>query len=130
MNGIANSIVAWLFYGVEYVVLPAMTLWGWVRWLRRPKERTLPSASSLIGFALATVSIVLIVSSVLYARSVGGFPYGDPRLMRIMSCGGVLSLGSAAFAIGGVWGASSLRWFALVCALATLFFWFAAGIAE
>jgi hypothetical protein len=67
---------------------------------------------------------------VLYARSIGGFQYYDPRLMRIFRWSSLLSLGALGFAIGGAWRPNSLRWHALACAVATSFFWIATAEQE
>jgi hypothetical protein len=48
---------------------------------------TLFSVLSLIGFTLASASGLLAVSSVLYAHAIGGFPFYDPRLLRIYRWG-------------------------------------------
>jgi hypothetical protein len=53
-------------------------IWGWGCWFRLMQPRTLPSILSLIGFTLATASGLLAVSSVLYAHSIGSFPFYDP----------------------------------------------------
>ena len=57
---------------------------------------------SLIGFVLATASGLLALSSVVYAHVIGGFPYYDPRLLRIYAWGGVLSLSGIVFGIFAV----------------------------
>jgi len=64
-HGALESVVVVLFAVGVYVGLPALMIWGWVRWFRRTQPRTLPSILSLIGFTLATASGVLAVSSVL-----------------------------------------------------------------
>jgi hypothetical protein len=113
-----------------YVGLPALLIWGWIRWFRRTQPRTLPSILSLIGLALATASAMLAVSSVLYAHTIGGFPYYDPRLLRIYRWGGLLSLSGIVFGIGGVWRPGPVRWLAPVCSLGTALFWFASAMGE
>jgi hypothetical protein len=50
------------------LVTPAMLIWGWVRWARRSKSRTLTSLSSLSGFVLATSSTLLAITSLAYAH--------------------------------------------------------------
>jgi hypothetical protein len=104
-HGAVQSIAMVLFAVGVYVGLPVLTIWGWVRWFSRTQQRTLPSILSLIGFALATASGLLAVSSVLYAHVIGGFPYYDPRLMRIYAWGGMLSLAGIVFGIAGAAGA-------------------------
>src|ERR1700722_7080666 len=85
-----------------FLVAPIALIWGWARWVRLPKLRTVPSLLSLIGFVLATASALLAVSAVAYAFVVH-FPYYDPLLLRIYRLGVLLSLGGIVFGIGGVW---------------------------
>ena len=58
-HGIIESVVVVLFTVGFYVGLPALMIWGWAGWFRRPQPRTLPSILSLIGLALATASGLL-----------------------------------------------------------------------
>jgi hypothetical protein len=113
-----------------YVGLPALVIWGWIRWYRRTQPRTLLSILSLIGLVLATASAMLGVSSVLYAHAIGGFPYYDPRLLRIYRGGGLLSLSGIVFGIAGAWRPSPVRWLAPVCSVGTLLFWLASAMGE
>jgi hypothetical protein len=130
MRGLADSIAGALFVIVEYGIAPAVLLWGWVRWYKRPKPRTLFPILSFVGFVLATASAVVALLTVAYANSIGGFPHYDPRLMKIFRWASVLSLTASAFAIAGVWRPGPLRWHALACAIATLLFWFEAAMGE
>jgi hypothetical protein len=129
-HGIIESVVVVLFTVGFYVGLPALMIWGWAGWFRRPQPRTLPSILSLIGLALATASGLLAVSSVMYEHAIGGFPFYDPRLLRIYRWGGLLSLSGIVFGIGGVWRPGPVRWLAPVCSLGTLLFWFASAMGE
>src|SRR5271154_302195 len=99
MHGLAESIASATFVIVEYAGVPALLIWGWVRWFRRPKPRTLFPILSFVGFAFATASVVLAGSSILYANFIGGFAYYDPRLMRIFLFGFMLSAAASAFGI-------------------------------
>jgi hypothetical protein len=81
------------------------------------------SVLSLIGFALATVSESLAISTVVYAKVKGGFEYYDPSLMKIYARGTLLSIVGLALAAVGVWRPSSLRWHALACTFGTLLYW-------
>jgi hypothetical protein len=113
-----------------YFLLPVVIVWGWARWIRRSKTLTITAGLSLAGFALATASGLLGVISVVYASWTGGFPFYDPRLMRIIRWGSLLSLVAFVFSLGGIWRSNSLRWIAPISALGTFFFWFASAIAE
>jgi hypothetical protein len=125
-----ESVLLILFALTVYAGMPALMVWGWVRWSRRTQPRTVFSILSLIGFTLATTSGLLAVSSLLYAHAIGGFPFYDPRLLRIYRWGGLLSLSGIVFGIGGVWRPSPVRWLAPVCSVGTLLFWFASAIGE
>ncbi len=87
MHKAAESILVVLLAVGFYVGLPAVMIWGWVRWLKHKQPRTPFSILSLIGFALATASGLLAASSVLYAHAIGGFPFYDPLLLRIYRWG-------------------------------------------
>jgi len=126
----ATSVLLFPFALVLYAGIPALMVWGWARWFGRTQPRTLPAILSLIGFALATASGLLAVSSVVYAHVIGGFPYYDPRLLRIYAWGGVLSLSGIVFGIAGIWRPGPLRWHAPACSLGTLLFWFVSAMGE
>ncbi|HLJ29053.1 MAG TPA: hypothetical protein VKY85_20250 [Candidatus Angelobacter sp.] len=112
------------------IALPAVMIWGWVRWAKHREPRTAFSTLSLVGFALGTVSGLLAIVAMLYARVVGGFSFYDPALMKIYRWGALLSVTAMVFAIIGLWRPSSLRWHAPVCAVGTLVFWLAAAAGE
>jgi hypothetical protein len=126
----AGEILIVLFRVAFYVGVPALLIWGWIRWFRRTQPRTLLSILSSIGLALATASAILAVSSVLYAHAIGGFPYYDPRLLRMYRWGGWLSLSGLVLGIAGVWRPGPVRWLAPVCSLGTALFWFASAMGE
>jgi hypothetical protein len=129
-HGAVESIVMVLFAVGVYVGLPVLIIWGWARWFSRTQPRTLPSILSLIGFILATASGLLALASVLYAHAIGGFPYYDPRLLRIYAWGGLLSLSGIVFGIAGVWRPGPVRWLAPACSFGTLLFWFVSAMGE
>ena len=112
-----------LFVISTYMFLPAAIIWGWIRWIKYEKARSVISYLATIGFALATSSALLAVSAILYANHIGGFPFYDPRLLRIYRWGCLLSLTGFLFAIGGVWKSNPLRWLAPVCTFGTLLYW-------
>jgi hypothetical protein len=125
-----NGLLAIGLFLAGYVLSPTILIWGWVRWTRLPKQRTVTSALSLLAFVLATLSALVAVSGLIYSLAIGGFPYYDPRLMKIMAVGGLLSVGGLTFSLAGIWRSSSLRWHAPVSAIATLAFWLAAAAGE
>ena len=128
-NSAIPTLLALTGIGLE-IGLPALVIWGWVRWFKRQQPRTLLSTLSLIGFVLATASTVLAFTSVLYSIAVGGFPYYDPLLLKIYRWGSFLSLSGIVFAISGIWRPGPLRWHAPACAIGMLLFWFAMAIGE
>jgi hypothetical protein len=80
---------------------------------------------SFAGFTLSTASALLAVASAIYGHFIGGFPYYDPRLLKIYFWGLIVSLAALLLGLTGVWRPSALRWHALICAFGTLVYWFA-----
>lgn len=119
-----------VLFTLVLIASPNVILWGWVRWLRRSQPLSLMASLSLAGLALATASAVLAITSVLYARAVGGFPFFDPSLLRIYRWGAMLSLLGIGLAVIGVWKPNPVRWHALACAAGTLVFWIVAAEGE
>ena len=131
MRNAISTTVAFLLLTFFYVIVPALTVWGWIRWARRPRTGGFASIASLISFALATASALLAAASIIRAHEIGGFPYYDPRLLRIYRQGFHLSAGAFLFSFGGLWGGSNpLRWHAIVCAVGNALFWFSAAMGE
>ena len=130
MHGATQTLLLVLYVVLIYLALPAAIIWGWVRWSKRVQPPTLTSVLSVIGFALATASSLLAVSSVLYAHAIGGFGFYDPLLMRIYRWGALLSSSSFAFGLSGVWRPGPLRWHTPLCAIGTFLFWFGAAMGE
>jgi hypothetical protein len=91
MMGASNLIISGTLAALGYVLAPIMLVWGWARWTQRSKPRTVPSILSLLGFVLASTSALLAVSAIAYAQ-IHAFPYYDPKLMKIMATGVLLSL--------------------------------------
>jgi hypothetical protein len=119
------SVILFVLFGVGgYVAAPALLVWGWARWVRRPKQRTLFSILSLIGFAFATVSAFFAVALVVYSRSLGGglHHFDDRLFMKIFRSGELISRIGIISGILGVWRLSALRWHAPACAIGTLMF--------
>src|SRR5580704_11923461 len=126
MSNLTAGLVVVLFYGAIAFVLVT----GWVRWARQSQPRNAFSYIALIGFSLANVSLIIAAAGIIYARKIGGFPYYDPRLMRLFRWGGTFSLGGLPFSAVGVWRRSALRWYAVALSILTLFFWFASAAGE
>jgi hypothetical protein len=129
MNEILEITLSVAVIGI-YIAMPLMVIWGWVRWANHAHIRSLSSILSLIGFSLATASGILAVSSLIYAHTIGGFPFYDPLLLRIYRIGDLLSLTGILFSLSGAWRPSPLRWHAPICCTGTLLFWFASAMGE
>jgi hypothetical protein len=116
----------------SFLTLPAIIIWGWMRWARAKSRHPedLCSILSLISFVLSSASASLAASGILYAWFVHPFPFYDPVLMKIYAVGGLLSAASVLFAAGGVWKANPLRWHAAASGIGMLLFWFASAVGE
>src|SRR5260370_26772620 len=114
-----------------WIVTPVTLIWGWVRWMKTPKSKTVSSIFSLSGFLLATSSALLAISSVIYAHILpNGVPFYDPSLMRIYRWGALLSAAGFCLGIGGVWRKNALRWHSPIGAFGMLAFWLLAAEGE
>ena len=111
-----------------YLVAPLTLIWGWIRWVARPKSWS-SSILSLIGFTFATASAALAISVVLYAHA-HHFGYYDPLLLQIFRWGGLLSIAGILFGVLGWWRENPLRWHSPICAIGTLAFWLIAAGGE
>lgn len=115
---------------IGFLASPIMLAWGWIRFAKLPRLGTVGSILSLIGLILATASAALAVSSIGYAIVIRGFPYYDPRLMRIFRWGIFLSLGGIVLGTGGIGKRTSPRWHVPVSAVRMLVFWIVAAEGE
>jgi len=115
---------------IGYLASPVALVWGWIRWINLPKLRTVSSILSFAGFILATASALLGIFIIVHAQTTGGYPFYDPRAMRIYALGTLLALGGIILGIGGIWRPSSLRWHAPVSGLGMLAFWILAAEGE
>ena len=127
------NIAMKVLFGTLLVVgmaTPGLLVWGWVRWLNRPNERARPILLSFAGFVFATASALLALSTIAYSYSIGGFPFYDPRLLKIFGVGLLLSVIAVALSSLGAVRSNFLRWHALWGSLGTLMFWIAAMAGE
>jgi hypothetical protein len=119
-----------LFFGIlvfgGFLAAPILLIWGWARWMHRPSQRDNSTILSLAGFLFTTASALLGVTAIAYSYSIGGFPYYDPRLLKIFRWGLLLSLIAVALSALGAGRPNSLRWHALGGSIATLLFWIVA----
>jgi len=113
-----------------YLLAPIVIIWGWVRWISKRDELGRPFFLSLIGFILSTASAMLAISMVAYAAASRGFPFYDPRLLRMVRWGFLLSLGGVVLGFTGVSARNALRWQAPLAGIGTLAFWLIAAASE
>jgi hypothetical protein len=124
--------ILWLLAVATTLIVPALLLWGWLRWSKDKSKnsRSRSSTFSLLGFSLATASAALALVTHLYARFVHSFPFYDPTLLKIYAIGCSLSIAGIVFAIAGTGRPNPVRWLAPVCAFGTLVFWLLAMSSE
>jgi len=115
--------ILWFIAIATVLVIPALLLWGWVRWMQSEIPLTVSSTLSLLGFSFATASALLALFTHLFARFIRNFPPSDPALMKIYGSGCLLSSLGIAFAVGGTARRGPVRWLAPTCAFGTLLFW-------
>ena len=130
MKHLLEQVFLFVYATVIYLALLLAIVAGWIGWARRRTSETPFSLLSLVAFGLCTCSALLAVSSVAYAHVIGGFPFYDPRLLRIYRWGTLLSVCGVVFGIVGIWRHSRLRWYAPLCAAGMLLFWFFAASSE
>lgn len=106
-----------------YVAAPVLFITGWIRWARHPQPRDIVPVLALAGFVVGSASALLALGGVLYGLAIGGFPYYDPRLLRIYGAGLLLSLAGLIVGLLGLARPSPLRWHAPVLSLAMLVLW-------
>jgi hypothetical protein len=116
-------VVAWVA-----VALPAVMVWGWVRWAKSAARRTIFSRLSLTGFVLANLSVLLALSSLFFAHTMGSSPIQNSLLLKLSSAGLILAALGVALAFCCVWRASALRWPCVLCAGGILAFWLFSAI--
>jgi hypothetical protein len=111
--------------------LAAWVIWGWVTWVRRrPTQLTPGMTLSAIGFGFASLSALLQIGTGLYANLTGGFPFNDPKLMRIYGIGLLSALLGLACGLGGMFRESPLRFKAPILSAFLLLFWALQAISE
>jgi hypothetical protein len=115
--------ILWIIAIATVLVVPALIIWGWVRWSRNSAGRTVSSTLSFVGFSFSTASAMLALLAHLYARFIRSFPSYDPALSRIYVCGCLLSSVGILFAVGGTGRRGPVRLLSPACAFLTLLFW-------
>ena len=126
MNGVAEFIITTaILFGV-----PALFIWGWIRWFTSEKPNTLLSYLSFAGFTFASISVSVFVGTIIYGSISGGFQPYAPGLLRMFRVGTLLSLTALALGVVGTFKPSAVRWHAPLCGLGTLLFWIFAAASE
>jgi sulfite exporter TauE/SafE len=110
--------------------LPCALIWDWFRFYQGDKGKSAGQILSLLGFSLATLSSLLTVGTHVYALFIGGFPFYDPRLLRIYAWGALLSFAGVLTGIAGLWRSHPVRWLAPICSAGMFFFWLLSASAE
>src|SRR5262249_42244988 len=63
-----NGLLVTGLFLAGHLFSPTILIWGWARWLRLPKQKTVTSVLSLLGFILATLSALVAVSGMIFPR--------------------------------------------------------------
>ena len=106
-----------------YIVAPVTLISAWIRWISQPRHWSATSVCSFASLVLATASGMVAISSVVWAQAIGGFGWYDPRLMKMMAWGLLLSVSAVVLSFGGVWRRNELRWQSPVASIGTAAFW-------
>jgi hypothetical protein len=133
MKSIGNHVIELLGSLIVLILVagaPVSIIWGWVRWAKDSSRSTFWSKLSFVGFLLANLSICIYIGGVVYAQVIGGFPYYDPRLMRMMRVGACVSLIGIVISLLGCWRPGKLRWLAPAATLGSLLCWFFTAMGE
>jgi hypothetical protein len=125
-----QSLIAGIFVLFFFMCLPCALIWGWVKFYRSEKQKSALQILSALGFSLATISALLAIGTHLYALSIGGFPYYDPRLLRMYALGALMSFLGFLMGIAGLWQPHPLRWLAPICSAGMFFFWLLSASGE
>jgi hypothetical protein len=113
-----------------FLAAPVSLIWGWVRWANRSTKTGNAAILSFAGLLFATTSALLAGGAILYSFWIGGFPYYDPRLLKIYFFGIVLSLPAITLSALGAARKNLLRWHALGSSAGIFLFWFMAMLSE
>ncbi len=97
---------------------------------RRPAQLSAVMILSVIGFGFASLSALLQIGTGLYANITGGFPFNDPRLMRIYGLGLLLALLGLVCGLGGLFRANPLRFKTPILSAFLLLFWILQAMSE
>lgn len=97
-------------YLVCAILAPSVFAWGFWRWREtkpRFEEPLWRSYWGLAAFGLGGLSLLLWITSIVWALAVAGFPYFDPGLLKFYRAGLYLSLAGV---FASVPSQGKLRW--------------------
>lgn len=98
---------------LAFGVAPVALVWGWMRWVRCPKQWTFSSILVFGSIILSSVSAMF--AAIMYSSNL------PPDKLFVL--GLVTSIVGLLFALTGIWKKSSVRWHGLGSALGVLAFW-------
>jgi Co/Zn/Cd efflux system component len=125
-----GNIIAGMIVYAFLIVLSFYVARTWVRWLRSKVKLTEPrwrSGTTVFGFALTIVSLLLIVALAVHSLITGGLSYYHPTLMRAMRIGVLTALAGMVAAFIGT---GQLENPAIAVSGLGLLIWFVEGIAQ
>jgi hypothetical protein len=116
---------------VIFLLLPVLILfWALWRWARSTPRIGTPEWRSYVSFAATSfvgLSALLWVTSLIWARVIGGFPFYDPILMRFYRWGFLTSLAGL---LTSMLGKGKLRWPSCGLSVLMTLLWFMAATGE
>jgi hypothetical protein len=123
MTNVATTALFILIIAVIYVGVLAVAATGWVVFFQQKRPYSFSLLSSLTGLALATVSVIIAATLLVYVRLTGITDF-DPRFpFGTFSLGALFSLGAVPASLAGLWQRNPLRWYALGCSAGIFLFW-------
>lgn len=120
-------IFKFLYLFIAFIAAPVCLVWGWIRWLHHKQLLSFLAKLSFIAFLLATASAILVIISMIYARTSNSILFFDTTYYHFVIAGYWLSGAGLVLSLVGIWRTSPVRAQALVCAVGTLLYWFAIG---
>ena|ERR1051326_2026207 len=94
------------------------------------KTRAKKADASIVGLILAIASAFLLLGGAMYSGWIGGFRYGDPRLVRIYRGGFLLSAFAFTASCFGYRTPGALRWISPVFSMLMCLAWFVSALGE
>jgi len=114
-----------------FLWLPLLILfWAVWRWARSTPRISTPAWRSYVAFLATTfvgLSALLWITSLIWARIIGGFPFYDPLLLRFYRWGFLTSLAGL---LASTLGKGKLRWPSCALSVLMAFLWFMAATGE